>query len=54
MCPIGTQHGPAVGRALMELLLDDCYHTIDLGKFSFDRLLKSNSLNGVKSRQTKA
>lgn len=35
----GIQQAPAVGRAVMELILDGEYQTIDLSRFSFDRLL---------------
>jgi len=35
----GIQQGPAVGRAVTELILDGQYKTIDLGKFGFQRLI---------------
>lgn len=35
----GAMYAPGVGRAIMELLLDDGYVTIDLSRFSFDRFL---------------
>jgi len=34
----GIQHAPAVGRAIMELLIDGEFKTIDLSRFSFDRM----------------
>ncbi|XP_053126241.1 FAD-dependent oxidoreductase domain-containing protein 1 isoform X2 [Hemicordylus capensis] len=36
----GLQQSPAVGQALAELILDGKYKTIDLGRFSFTRLIK--------------
>lgn len=38
-CGFDTQHGPAVGRAVMELILDGEFKTIDLSRFAFDRIL---------------
>ena len=35
----GIQHSPAIGRAITELIVDDEYTTIDLSRFSFDRIL---------------
>ncbi len=35
----GIQQAPAIGRAMMELIIDDQYKTIDLNAFSFDRVL---------------
>jgi len=35
----GSMFAPAVGRACMELLLDDGYKTIDFSRFCFDRFL---------------
>ena len=35
----GIQHAPAIGRALMELIIDDDYTSIDLSRFSFDRFM---------------
>jgi len=35
----GIQQGPAVGRAVMELILDGQYSSIDLGKFGFQRFI---------------
>ncbi|MBI4184469.1 MAG: FAD-binding oxidoreductase [Proteobacteria bacterium] len=35
----GLQHGPAMGRAMKELLLDGGYQTIDLSRFSYQRVL---------------
>jgi len=36
---IGIQQSPAIGRAMMELLLDGEFRTIDLSRLDFDRLL---------------
>eukprot|EP00914_Ancora_sagittata_P029869 GHVO01059301.1.p1 GENE.GHVO01059301.1~~GHVO01059301.1.p1 ORF type:complete len:473 (-),score=31.08 GHVO01059301.1:161-1468(-) len=36
----GIQQSAAVGRAMAELILDDEYKTIDLSRFSFDRILE--------------
>ena len=35
----GLQQAPAIGRAVMELILDNGYQTIDLTRFGFDRIL---------------
>ena len=35
----GLQHAPAVGRALAELILDGGFQTIDLGRFTYQRIL---------------
>lgn len=35
----GLQHCFAIGRAIMELIVDDKYQTVNLGRFSFDRVL---------------
>lgn len=35
----GIQQAPAVGRAVMEMLLDGEYKTIDLTRFGFERIL---------------
>jgi len=37
---LGPQMAPAVGRALTELFYDNGYGTIDLSRFSFDRVMK--------------
>ncbi|KAF9411253.1 hypothetical protein HW555_009910 [Spodoptera exigua] len=36
---LGCQHAPGIGRAIMELIIDSQYTTIDLTRFGFDRLL---------------
>jgi len=35
----GIQQAPAVGRAMMEMILDGEFVTTDLSKFNFDRFL---------------
>ncbi|MBI4183535.1 MAG: FAD-binding oxidoreductase [Proteobacteria bacterium] len=43
----GLQHGPAIGRALKELLLDGGYRTIDLSRFSYKRILDNRPVYEV-------
>jgi glycine/D-amino acid oxidase-like deaminating enzyme len=40
----GLQHGPAVGRGVAELLLDGSYQKIDLGRFSYKRVLDNKPI----------
>ena len=40
----GLLQAPAIGRGIMELMLDDKYETIDLSKFGFDRFLRQQEL----------
>ncbi|XP_070621230.1 FAD-dependent oxidoreductase domain-containing protein 1 [Erythrolamprus reginae] len=40
----GLQHAPAVGQAVAELIMDFKYKTINLERFSFDRLIKDEKL----------
>jgi len=40
----GIQQGPAVGRAMSELILDGKYENIDLSRFGFERLLRSEKV----------
>lgn len=40
----GIQQSPAVGRATMELLLDQKYQTIDLTRFHFDRFVAGTEM----------
>lgn len=40
----GIQHSPAIGRAITELIVDNEYQTIDLSRFSFDRILDEEPL----------
>lgn len=40
----GLQHAPAVGQAVAELILDLKYKSINLERFSFDRLIKDEKL----------
>ena len=40
----GLQMGPAVGRAIMELILHDEYKTIDLSQYSWDRFFDNRIL----------
>jgi glycine/D-amino acid oxidase-like deaminating enzyme len=35
----GLQHAPAVGRALAELILDGGFQSLDLGRFSYQRII---------------
>ncbi|XP_064384882.1 FAD-dependent oxidoreductase domain-containing protein 1-like [Halichondria panicea] len=35
----GIQQSPAVGRAVSEIVLDGCSHSIDLSRFSFERVV---------------
>lgn len=35
----GIQQGPAVGRAIMELILEGKFLSIDLSRFSFKRII---------------
>jgi FAD-dependent oxidoreductase domain-containing protein 1 len=35
----GLQHAAAIGRAVAELVLKDKYETIDLSRFSFERVV---------------
>lgn len=40
----GLQMGPAVGRALMELVLHDEFKTIDLSQYGWDRFFENRAL----------
>ncbi|XP_025032854.1 FAD-dependent oxidoreductase domain-containing protein 1 [Python bivittatus] len=40
----GLQHAPAVGQAVAELILDLKYKSIDLERFSFNRLIKDEKV----------
>ena len=40
----GLQKGPAIGRAMTELLLNGGYQTIDLTRMSFQRVIDENPL----------
>ncbi|XP_015277992.1 PREDICTED: FAD-dependent oxidoreductase domain-containing protein 1 [Gekko japonicus] len=40
----GLQHSLAVGKCITELILEGEYKTIDLGRFSFDRLIKGEQI----------
>lgn len=40
----GLQKGPAIGRAMKELLLDGGYQTIDLSRLSYQRILDNEPL----------
>ena len=41
----GLQKGPAVGRALTELLMQGSYQTIDLARLSYQRVVDAKPLN---------
>ena len=34
----GIQQAPAIGRAIMELMLDNNYYSINLSRFAFNRV----------------
>ena len=40
----GIQQAPALGRALMELMIYKQFKTIDLSRFSFDRVLDGKKI----------
>lgn len=40
----GIQHAPAAGRAVMELLLEGKYQTIDLSRFGFERVIRNHPI----------
>ncbi|ODN02184.1 FAD-dependent oxidoreductase domain-containing protein 1 [Orchesella cincta] len=40
----GIQQSPAVGRALMEIILDGSYKTIDLTRFGFERFVEGRKV----------
>lgn len=40
----GIQHAPAIGNAVMELLIDNEFKTINLNRLSFKRILEDNAL----------
>jgi len=40
----GIQQAPAVGRAIMELIIDGEFKTIDLSRFNFNRVISNNPL----------
>ena len=40
----GIQQAPAVGRAVMELLLEERYRTIDLSRFGFERIITNSPI----------
>lgn len=44
----GLQMGPAVGRALMELILFDEFRTIDLSQYSWDRFFDNRQDSHLK------
>lgn len=47
----GLQHGPAVGRAVKEMILDGGFQTIDLSRFGYRRVVENTPLldNGPKA-----
>ena len=40
----GLQHAPAIGRALSEYLTDLKYHSIDLTRFGFQRIVNNTPI----------
>jgi glycine/D-amino acid oxidase-like deaminating enzyme len=40
----GLQHSPGVGRGIAELLMHGKYRTIDLGRFGYERILRSEPI----------
>jgi len=40
----GIQQGPAVGKAVMELILEGKFVTIDLNRFSFKRIITGDPI----------
>ena len=40
----GIQQAPAVGKAIMELLLEERYRTIDLSRFGFERIITNSPI----------
>lgn len=40
----GIQQATAAGRAAMELIIDGSFQTIDLNRFSFDRILQKQPI----------
>lgn len=41
---LGLQQAPAIGRAVMEIISENGYNTIDLRKFGFGRLIAEQPL----------
>lgn len=35
----GCQHAPGIGRAIVELIIDSQFTTVDLTRFGFDRFI---------------
>jgi FAD-dependent oxidoreductase domain-containing protein 1 len=40
----GLQHAPAIGRAVSEYLIDRNYQSIDLSRFSFQRIINNTPI----------
>ena len=40
----GIQQAPAIGRAIMEQLIDGSYQTINLSRFGYDRILNNEEV----------
>jgi glycine/D-amino acid oxidase-like deaminating enzyme len=40
----GLQHAPAIGRAISEYLSDWKYHSIDLSRFGFQRIVNNTPI----------
>lgn len=43
----GIQQAPAVGRAIMELIFDNYFQTLDLSRLGFERFLKSEPIKEI-------
>ena len=44
---ISLQHAAAIGRAISEIVIHGDYKTIDLKRFSFNRVLKDEPLKEI-------
>lgn len=44
ICYSAYQYAPGIGRALAELFMDGYYHSIDLTRFNFNRVVQQQPL----------